>query len=593
MSKIKILINAVVTSFFIFATFFFTSLIANAGGVDITVSPFPAFLEGGEDVTITARDVDRGVTYTGYVQVCWRVNHLTVEDCVPFIDSDHITTNLSKQSIGKIRPGSYSYEVVLKEVNGNLKMVAGTEFEVGSVGGLTLSKNSLDFDKVGIGLEAQLGVVVDNSGEVTRIKYTLDNKTDFKVSQTEGSPVNIPAKSKGVTALNVTFKPKSPEGEKTGEIKIVEITNSGDRSLGTVTLKGYGQKIGKEGKISVDPDSLKFGKVEVGKKEIKALKLTNKESVDVTIKNTEFQYTDLTPDGNPCPLGNGEPGPFSSAAVAGKKMAKSGGTLSVDISFSPTVKGCKMANFIVSFLSNGDTDYLPKVIGLKGNEGEAPSDDSPLKVSESSLYFGASKDPKKVTVTNTGASSITVTYELDNNSDFALFPAESKVSAGGSADFTVTYKTPESPGSKSGVINIINKDKPTEGALAAVTLSSDTGPGPGDDNPPGDDDNDEPPKEGGTVSICFPNPLRLGDCDGAEMTFTDVIRNILNGIFGLLGVIAVAMIVYGGFIYMTGGASKDGTEKAKKIITAAIVGLVIVFLALAIVDLLFVLLGGK
>lgn len=94
---------------------------------------------------------------------------------------------------------------------------------------------------------------------------------------------------------------------------------------------------------------------------------------------------------------------------------------------------------------------------------------------------------------------------------------------------------------------------------------------------------------GGTdISLRFPNPLGSG-----TTTVIDVVRNVINGIFGLLGAVAVGMIVYGGVMYMTGGSSKDGVEKGKKIITSAVVGLVIVLLSLAIIDLLFVLLGGR
>lgn len=93
---------------------------------------------------------------------------------------------------------------------------------------------------------------------------------------------------------------------------------------------------------------------------------------------------------------------------------------------------------------------------------------------------------------------------------------------------------------------------------------------------------------GDGISLRFPNPL-----GGGTTTVVDLVINIINGIFGLLGAVAVIMIVYGGVIYMTGGSSKDGAEKGKKIITSAVIGLVIVLLSLAIIDLLFVLLGGR
>ena len=54
-------------------------------------------------------------------------------------------------------------------------------------------------------------------------------------------------------------------------------------------------------------------------------------------------------------------------------------------------------------------------------------------------------------------------------------------------------------------------------------------------------------------------------------------------IVGLLGLVAVILILYGGFTWMTAGGSEEKVEKAKKIVTAAVIGLVIVILAWAIV----------
>jgi hypothetical protein len=59
--------------------------------------------------------------------------------------------------------------------------------------------------------------------------------------------------------------------------------------------------------------------------------------------------------------------------------------------------------------------------------------------------------------------------------------------------------------------------------------------------------------------------------------------NIIQWVLGLLGLIAVIMILYGGFIWMTAGGNEDKVSTAKKIITAAVVGLIVILLAWAIV----------
>jgi len=59
--------------------------------------------------------------------------------------------------------------------------------------------------------------------------------------------------------------------------------------------------------------------------------------------------------------------------------------------------------------------------------------------------------------------------------------------------------------------------------------------------------------------------------------------NIVQWLLGFLGLIAVIIILYGGFVWMTAGGNEERIAKAKKIITAAVVGLIIVLLAWAIV----------
>src|SRR3989338_1559854 len=61
-----------------------------------------------------------------------------------------------------------------------------------------------------------------------------------------------------------------------------------------------------------------------------------------------------------------------------------------------------------------------------------------------------------------------------------------------------------------------------------------------------------------------------------------VIR-IIQWVLGLLGLIAVVMILIGGFQWMTAGGNEEKVASAKKIISAAVIGFVVVLLAWAIV----------
>jgi hypothetical protein len=73
--------------------------------------------------------------------------------------------------------------------------------------------------------------------------------------------------------------------------------------------------------------------------------------------------------------------------------------------------------------------------------------------------------------------------------------------------------------------------------------------------------------------------LGLGSAD-----LKQTILNIITFVLGLLGLIAVIMILYGGFIWLTAGGNEDKVDSAKKIISSAAIGLVIILISWAIVN---------
>jgi len=64
-----------------------------------------------------------------------------------------------------------------------------------------------------------------------------------------------------------------------------------------------------------------------------------------------------------------------------------------------------------------------------------------------------------------------------------------------------------------------------------------------------------------------------------ETTITDIIQWVL----GFLALVAVIMVIYGGFVWLTAAGNEERVASAKKVISAAIIGLVIILLAWAIV----------
>ncbi len=81
-----------------------------------------------------------------------------------------------------------------------------------------------------------------------------------------------------------------------------------------------------------------------------------------------------------------------------------------------------------------------------------------------------------------------------------------------------------------------------------------------------------------TVDPALSSTLDLGTAD-----LEDTVINIIQWALGFLGLVAVVMILIGGFMWMTAGGNEEKVASAKKIISAAVIGLIIILLAWAIV----------
>lgn len=56
----------------------------------------------------------------------------------------------------------------------------------------------------------------------------------------------------------------------------------------------------------------------------------------------------------------------------------------------------------------------------------------------------------------------------------------------------------------------------------------------------------------------------------------ELIGSLLNGLLSLVGVVFLVLVVWGGFLWMTARGNEQQVEKAKNLITSAIIGLIIV-----------------
>lgn len=73
-----------------------------------------------------------------------------------------------------------------------------------------------------------------------------------------------------------------------------------------------------------------------------------------------------------------------------------------------------------------------------------------------------------------------------------------------------------------------------------------------------------------------------GSAKADQYSVAQIVGGVINAILSLLGVIFLALLVYGGFKWMTAGGEEEEVTKAKDVIKHAIIGLIIVLAAAAI-----------
>jgi hypothetical protein len=76
------------------------------------------------------------------------------------------------------------------------------------------------------------------------------------------------------------------------------------------------------------------------------------------------------------------------------------------------------------------------------------------------------------------------------------------------------------------------------------------------------------------LGVGYAENLGLGNADPRDMAVS-----IIQVLLGFLAIIVVLLILYGGFVWMTAAGNEDKVATGKKIITAGIIGLVIILAA--------------
>lgn len=107
----------------------------------------------------------------------------------------------------------------------------------------------------------------------------------------------------------------------------------------------------------------------------------------------------------------------------------------------------------------------------------------------------------------------------------------------------------------------------------------------------------------GTATILFAPVFVLADGYGLDATasaaglksadLTVLVGNIIGSALSLVGVVFFILMLYGGFVWMIARGKEEKVNKAKDTITAAVIGLIIVFASYALTNFIFSSLEGQ
>ncbi|MFA6255209.1 MAG: hypothetical protein WC675_04260 [Patescibacteria group bacterium] len=79
---------------------------------------------------------------------------------------------------------------------------------------------------------------------------------------------------------------------------------------------------------------------------------------------------------------------------------------------------------------------------------------------------------------------------------------------------------------------------------------------------------------------------------GEKRDIPTIIGEAINYVFGIVGVIFLTIILVGGYLWMTAGGSEEKVGKAKSFIVNGINGIIVIFLAYALVYVMLFSMGG-
>ncbi len=79
-------------------------------------------------------------------------------------------------------------------------------------------------------------------------------------------------------------------------------------------------------------------------------------------------------------------------------------------------------------------------------------------------------------------------------------------------------------------------------------------------------------------------PAIIRALSGGRTGLRDIVLTIVNFFLTFLGLLAVVMVIYGGFLYVSSAGNEESVGKAKKILLYAGLGIIVIIVSFALVN---------
>ena len=314
---------------------------------------------------------------------------------------------------GETRTASIS---ILDNASGSPQTVSLTGTGTGGSPSVTLSPKTLSYSRQLVGTSSTQTVTLTNSGNapltITSMSISGADPGDF--AQTNGCGTDVEPGAN--CSINVTFTPLH-SGTRNATLSVAD---NAAGSPQTVSLTGVGTQ------VELVPLSLTFTNQAVGTTSpAQTITLTN------TSPNAPLTINSITITGT-------NSGDFAQTNTCGTGVAI-GASCTISVTFTPTADGTRTASVSVADSGGGS----PQTVSLTGAGGLPAVTLSPTSLTFASQNIGTTSAPQTVTLTDTGAGSLSLTsisITGTNPGDFAeTNTCGTTLAAGASCSISVTF----------------------------------------------------------------------------------------------------------------------------------------------------------